>query len=112
MPKYKNQNNEIATNNNELYRQLFKDRGINSHSIEQYRTHQFNTDFNKDTVATFEHTWSMGDRFYKLAHQYYGEYKFWWVIALFNNKPTEAHCSYGDVLLIPANPTDIINGGI
>ena len=35
------------------------------------------------------HIWSIGDKYYKLAHQYYGNSTVWWVIAHLNQKPTE-----------------------
>jgi hypothetical protein len=47
------------------------------------------------------HIWKTGDRYFKLANKYYGDIKYWWIIAYFNKKPTEAHLSVGDKLLIP-----------
>jgi hypothetical protein len=47
------------------------------------------------------HYWSTGDKFYKLAHKYYGDSKLWWVIAWFNQKPTDHHPSTGDEIYIP-----------
>ena len=45
--------------------------------------------------------WSVGTKLYKLAHQYYNDSKLWWVIAAFNQKPTDSHFSVGDVVYIP-----------
>ena len=42
-----------------------------------------------------------GDRFDLLAHQYYGDSELWWVIAWYNQTPTESHVELGDVLQIP-----------
>ena len=36
------------------------------------------------------HIWSYGDRYYKLAHTYYADARFWWVIAWWNGAPCEA----------------------
>ena len=47
------------------------------------------------------HTWSLGDRFYKLAYKYYGDSTLWWVIAWYNQTPTEAQVEIGDTLQIP-----------
>ena len=47
------------------------------------------------------HLWQMGDRFSKLAYIYYGSPTYWWVIAWFNERPTEHHMRPGDVLKIP-----------
>ena len=42
-----------------------------------------------------------GDKMYKFAHDIYGDADYWWIIAWFNNKPTDAHCKIGEVLYIP-----------
>lgn len=42
-----------------------------------------------------------GDKMYKYAHDIYGNADYWWIIAWFNSKPTDAHCKIGDVLYIP-----------
>ena len=42
-----------------------------------------------------------GDKMYKFAHDVYGDADYWWIIAWFNNKPTDAHCKIGEVLYIP-----------
>ena len=52
-------------------------------------------------TPTTGHLWTVGDRFYKLAHQYYGDVNFWWVIAWWNGYPTEGHINTGDYLDIP-----------
>jgi len=45
--------------------------------------------------------WKRGDRFYKLAHDFYGDQRYWWVIALFNQAPTEQHVAIGEEIFIP-----------
>ena len=45
--------------------------------------------------------WKVGSRFYKLAHEYYGDSRLWWIIAYFNRKPTDSHVKLGDVIYIP-----------
>ena len=55
------------------------------------------------------HTWTRGDSFYRLSHTHYGDTKYWWVIALFNNTPTEHHVEIGDQILIPDNPVLLSN---
>jgi len=94
-------NRRIALNNSENYKQLFKNRNIKS--INQFVTANINPltieqalDLNFQT-----HVWKLGDRYYKLAHKFYGQAHLWWIIAWFNQKPTESHLSTGDVLNIP-----------
>lgn len=57
--------------------------------------------FEISQLTTVGHVWKAGDRFYKLAHEHYGDSKLWWVIAWFNQKPTESHVDLGDTLQIP-----------
>ena len=33
--------------------------------------------------------------------KYYGDAEYWWLIAWYNNKPTESHFKLGDVVYIP-----------
>lgn len=53
------------------------------------------------SLEQVSHTWKTGDRFFKLAHEHYGDSSLWWVIAWYNQKPTEAHLDKGDVIQIP-----------
>ena len=60
----------------------------------------------EDELVTLEHhkqIFKMGDRMYKYASQYYGSTSYWWVIAWYNNKPTDAHYKIGDPIYIPKN---------
>ena len=106
MPKYRN--DDIAINDNELYKNILEKRGLRK--IEQYKTKTFLGYVDSELTSYSTHTWSMGDRYYKLSYQHYGVYQYWWVIALFNNKPTEGHLEYGDVIKIPDNPEFLIAG--
>tara|TARA_B100001123_G_scaffold298977_1_gene333486 strand:- start:9171 stop:9542 length:372 start_codon:yes stop_codon:yes gene_type:complete len=53
--------------------------------------------------------WSQGDRFYKLSHEFYGDARYWWVIAWFNKKPTDHHVSVGDLIKVPTPLEEILN---
>ena len=55
------------------------------------------------------HFWTMGDKYYKLAQQYYGEPEYWWVIAWFNKKPTEHHVALGDLIKVPTPLNDVLD---
>jgi len=46
-------------------------------------------------------TWSIGTRMSTLAQKHYGSAEDWWVIAWFNQKPTDAHFRLGDIVRIP-----------
>lgn len=72
-------------------------------SITHYATPNFAilTESQLNTLQVFQHIWSEGDKYHKLSTQYYQDPTYWWVIARFNNKPTEAHLTIGDTVYIP-----------
>ena len=95
-------------NKEELYEEAFKNRGVKH--IDHYPTPVMR-ELTPDLTAKVEqitHVWSVGDRYYKLAHKYYGDPKLWWVIARFNSKPTEAHLNLGDIVVVPVPLTDAL----
>ena len=54
-----------------------------------------------EEYAFIEHVWSHGDRLYNLSRRYLGNFKAFWLIGLFNRKPTDADYRYGDIVYIP-----------
>ena len=52
--------------------------------------------------------WTATSKLYNLAHQFYGDSSLWWIIAWYNQKPTEAHFSIGDIIHVPNNYTQIM----
>jgi len=92
----------VFTNINEAYRRYLKKRG--KKDITQYSTPKFRHPSAEDSLNfnTINHIWGVGDKYYKLANQYYQDPTMWWVIALYNQKPTEFHINTGDIIYIPA----------
>ena len=94
---------EEAINREEMYQEMLKKRGI-PHVI-QFKTffmrHPTAEQIQSQRLEMVGHTWSLGDRYYKLAHKYYGDSEWWWVIAWFNQKPTESHVELGEVITVP-----------
>jgi hypothetical protein len=64
------------------------------------------TPLEKGSIPTSKHVWKYGDRFYKLAFQFYNNSAYWWVIAWFNQLPTESHVKEGMVIYIPIQLED------
>ena len=91
----------IGLNNHELYRDHFENRGIPF--VRQYTTPTFihPTADQTQNLNEINHVWTQGDRYYKLAHKHYNDSKLWWVIAWYNQKPTESHVSLGDIVYVP-----------
>ena len=55
------------------------------------------------------HRWSFGDKYWKLAQVHYGDPEMWWVIAWFNQKPTEFHVALGESIYVPHPLYKILN---
>lgn len=91
----------IGLNDSERYQNLFKDRGVKH--VEQYFTPRMRyiTTDEMTSLNVISHVWTTGDRFYKLAHNYYNDSRMWWIIAWFNRTPTEADLILGDIVNIP-----------
>ena len=90
-----------ATNNNDMFRKHFEVRDVVNISL--YRTPLFvyPTDDEAASISLHSHPWSRGDKFYLLSSRYYGDPKLWWVIAQYNQKPTEQHAVEGQIIKIP-----------
>ncbi len=94
-------NRDILKNNSEKYKELFKNRNVKF--INQYSSPAFEypTEKQMKLIQTVGYIWKNGDRFYKLAHEFYGDSTMWWIIAKFNKSPTESHIEIGDEIMIP-----------
>tara|TARA_R100000008_G_C3518247_1_gene132555 strand:+ start:160 stop:495 length:336 start_codon:yes stop_codon:yes gene_type:complete len=88
-------------NNHDIYDEHFKKRDVRF--VDQYTTSNISypsVEIIKD-LSHHKHVWKVGDRYYKLAHEHYGDAEWWWVIAWYNKAPTEGHLRLGDVIKIP-----------
>ena len=95
----------IYNNGRKIYKDYLKNRGLGY--VRQYVSPDLPqiTQRAYDNLVINEEIWTMGDRLCKLAGKYYGNSTYWWVIAYFNNKPTDAHFKAGDTVYIPVSLT-------
>ena len=89
------------TNQEELYENVLEDRGVRR--IVQYTTPELPTitPEMRSQLMREKHIWKIGDSFQKLAEVYYGDPRYWWVLAWYNAKPTDALAKVGDTIRIP-----------
>jgi len=97
-------NRKKAINRNKQYKEILEERGVEK--IEQFRTPTLKEI--PSEVASFEYVWKYGDKFWQLSHLFYGNKKYWYIIAQFNNKPTESHINIGDTIKIPYDVQDVL----
>lgn len=96
-------NRRIFRNAEEIFEETFRKRKVPL--IRHYETPAMThpTPQEHRAIDSRSHVWRSGDRFFKLAHKYYGDSSLWWVIAWFNKTPTEGHVQIGDIINIPIN---------
>ena len=88
-------------NDEEYYSYLREKRNVNS--VVHYETPILKNPTISDrmSLVTQQHIWKYGDRLYNLAHQYYGNVSYWWVIAWYNGVAMESEIFNGDLIDIP-----------
>jgi nucleoid-associated protein YgaU len=99
MTRYNNRT--IARNEEQTYKDVLENRGVKH--IDHYLTPSFPTlsVYEALQVTRLQHVWKFGDKLWKLSEQYYGDGQYWWLIAWYNDKPTESHYIVGQTLIIP-----------
>jgi len=100
---------KTAINNDELYQELREERNVNS--LEQFRTavHPKLTAEVRSNFVSNRHVWTTGDTLWKIAAKHYNDPKLWWLLAWYNEKPTESHITVGNVILIPTPVEEVIS---
>ncbi len=96
-------NRDVFRNIEEIFEETFRKRGIPL--VRHYETPIMShpTPQEHRQINSKSHVWRLGDRFFKLAHKYYGDSSLWWIIAWYNKTPTEGHVKLGDIINIPLN---------
>ena len=95
-------------NDDSLYEEFLFERDIEK--FIHYETKIFNPNIKKVSVRSRRYTWKHGDKLYKLAAQYYGDFRLWWVIAIVNKIGCDVDLKYGQQILIPVDPRPIVSG--
>ena len=90
---------------NKLFKdeEIFTNRGVEQ--IRQYTTPKMKNPTEEELMRIpYEvHYWGAGDRYFKLAQRYYNDHNMLYIIALFNQKPTEGQIIIGEEIKIPTD---------
>lgn len=92
----------IFYNNDEAYRNFKNKTG--SDTIRQFGLIPFGDPAQESflkQIEIFQHPYKVGDTLSKISFEYYGEPRYWWILAWFNSKPTDLHCKIGDTIFVP-----------
>jgi hypothetical protein len=100
---------QIFKNDLDIYKELFRNRNVKFINTFETPRYIFPNGNEISKIQIITHIWSVGDKYYKLADIFYGDPRDWWVIAKFNQKPTESHVKTGDIILIPKPLNLVVN---
>jgi hypothetical protein len=108
MSRSRYENRDKTRNSLEMFKEHFDKRDVNF--INHYTTPVFKyiDEDNEYDISEHKYVWKQGDRLYKLAYEYYSDPELWWVIAWYNQKPTEADYSVGEIILIPTPINEVL----
>ena len=96
---------KIFHNMPSMYGKMMHERGRGlSNQFHETPRFDFPSPGELEEITHVRHVWKVGDRFYKLAHEHYGDATAWWIIALYNGAPTEGHLRTGMEIYIPHPP--------
>jgi hypothetical protein len=98
---------KILDNDSDYYAPLRKSRGLRN--IQHFETPILHHPgvLTRAVIKSETYMWKYGDRLYNLAHQYYGNAEFWWIIAWYNGYPTEASIRNGAIIEIPLSLEEV-----
>ena len=93
---------EIFLNEDEGYRkQFFIDRDIEQTFQYEMPKISFPSDEVIASLNNVLQVWGSTDKLYNISNKYYGSPNYWWVIAWYNEKSSEAEFKTGDQYYIP-----------
>jgi hypothetical protein len=112
MPYSRYSRRELFLNNDKNYRNVFfKDRDIEE--TYQYDSPRISYPSSEEigSLNNVLLVWGATDKLYNVAAKYYGSAEYWWVIAWYNQKASEAEFKVGDQYYVPL-PLDQVLGYI
>ena len=95
------QDTRVYKNKSQIYEKKIEERGLTS--LTHHGKFKINSISLKEIgkINKIGHPWSASDKLYKLAHTYYGDSSYWWVIAWFNKKPMDSFYKIGEIVYLP-----------
>ena len=99
---------DITKIDDKKYQDYLDDKRVKFINVYSTPMLKFPTDKQLNRIQTIKHTWTVGDKYWKLAAKFYNNQKYWWVIAWFNRKPMDTSVNAGDTIFIPASLEQIL----
>lgn len=93
---------KIKLTKSDIYSKILKNRSGSSVTLEStVSLPSPSTLMLDDKITEKSVLWTQGTKLWKLAADHYGDGTLYWVIGLYNEKPTDAHWKPGDVVYVP-----------
>ncbi len=97
----RNEKRDILLNEHELYKTKLRKRGLKAfRHFSKMKLAKIKPE-DMQSLTIIDHIFATGDSLSKLAFKYYGDTRYWWVIATFNEKPIDNLIKVGDIMHIP-----------
>ena len=106
--RYSGNNQKTTTINNYSLKEIIENRGLNNITHYNVNKLKYPTVQQIQSLLIIKHVWKQSDKYWKLAEEYYGDPKYWWVIAWYNKKPIESMIGNGDYVSIQQPLSDIL----
>jgi len=100
-------NKEKVLNENELYERQFESRDVNSIIQFKMEAISYPTLEEKSLIQEVNYRWKPTDRLYRIANEYYGDHRKWWIIAQYNKIGSELEIKTNQIIKIP-RPLSIV----
>ena len=101
MSRYKNKQRISIDKNIPYYRKQLDAHNTNSIVFHRPDT---NISLSYDFILQQQYVtfvWGINSRMHKYAYEMLGDPNLWWIVALVNKKPTDAHWTIGEVVYVP-----------
>ena len=109
MPYSRYSNRRIFKNDNQGYKDRFFD-NRNIQETFQYDSPniEYPTPSEIRSLSNVTRVWGATDTLYNVSNDYYGSPSYWWIIAWYNKRATEAEFEVGDIYFVPLPLEDVL----
>ena len=101
-------NRRLLQNDLEEYSEFFRDRDVKQITHFGTGVLRYPSIAQITTLQSIKRVWAVGDRYYKLADQYYDDPTYWWIVAWYNQRPLETDIGIGNIVYVPLPLDDVL----
>ena len=105
--RYNRRKTIVNNADNYVYSDIFRNRNVSS--VRQFKIAELR-DLTMGEILTLQietRVWGTGEKYFKLADEFYGDAEYWWILAWYNRKPLESDIKAGEVVEIPT-PLELV----